>query len=141
MAKHALARKPDGAEVSVGAELSHNQGWQKINTYIGAGIGGLLLVSREATDYLKHGPPWVGSLFLTSLVAATVFLGRSYIGLVTAERRLTALQKANDLKDSDQIDDNDFAYPQDAYVCFWIAFLVTAFAGGLLIYSVWAYPK
>lgn len=111
---------------------------QKVCTYIGGGIGGVLVIVGLNGTSIAHAPRWLHAVLITAVVLSAVCLGRAYIGYLSAQFHLARQQETGGLPDDRGVADlNGCAYPTGAYRSYCIAIALLAVAGIGLLAAVW----
>lgn len=115
-------------------ELTYDR-WQKFCGFLGAGIGGLLVIAGLVSDPFKDAPAMLHALFITLTLVSGVILGRAYVGYTQSAHnlRLATLEETTEIPS----DRTDLAYPKSAFVCFWVSLLLIALAAIALLMAAW----
>ena len=114
---------------------------QKVCNYVGGGIGGVLVIVGLNGTSIAHAPRWLHSLLITAVVFSAVFLGRAYIGYLSAQFRLAREQLATASPENRPVAElAGCGYPGSAYTSYCIAIGLLAAAGIGLLAAVWWQP-
>lgn len=111
---------------------------QKVCTYIGGGIGGVLVIVGLNGTSIAQAPRWLHAVLITAVVLSAVFLGRAYIGYLSAQFHLAREQLVSSLPgDRGVAELSGCAYPTGAYRSYCTAIGLLAVAGIGLLAAVW----
>jgi hypothetical protein len=105
-------------------------------TYIGGGIGGLIVLVGLNANAINSAPYWLRGLVITLVVASGAFIGRAYIGFSTAKQDTSAQQKRNNLPD-DTLAEGVLSYPNSAFQAYTAASILVIVSAVFVIAGAW----
>ncbi|HEX3679945.1 MAG TPA: hypothetical protein VHU90_09515 [Galbitalea sp.] len=113
--------------------------FQKLDVYLGGGLGGVILFGDLAKDAFTLAPDWLRALFITSALLTGACIGFAYSGFQWAETDLQRkLDDTKSVNKSSKIDEvSNHVWPQRAYRLQRLAPILIAMTAGVLIIAAW----
>jgi hypothetical protein len=105
-------------------------------TYVGGGIGGLLVLVGLNANAINNSPNWLRALVITLIVLSGAAIGRAYIGFSSAKQDTFAIQKRSNLAD-DNLAEDVHPYPRTAYASYSIAIILFILSAIFVIVGAW----
>lgn len=105
-------------------------------TYVGGGIGGLIVLVGLSGNAINNAPLWLRALVITLAVLSGASIGRAYIGYSTAKQDTSAVKKRINLPD-DAMAEDVLPYPSSAYTFYAAAIILFLFAAVFVIVGAW----
>ena len=105
-------------------------------TYVGGGIGGLIVLVGLNANAINNAPNWLRGLVITLVVASGAFIGRAYIGFSTAKQDTSAHQKRDKLPD-DTPAEGVLRYPHSAFLAYTGAIILFIISALFVIIGAW----